>query len=268
MPGTHSAIQYHSEHRNTFPCYATGESLSVLHLFIGGKKMKKLFLVALLLSLILVVPIPTMARAAVSVSIGLPPPVVFAAPPEMIVLPETYVYVVPDVDVDIFFYNGWWWRPWEGRWYRSQNYNSGWGYYNSVPSFYAGIPSGWRNDYRDHRWKGHQWNYQRIPQQQVQQNWKGWQMSGHWEKQQGWGVQGLKPRTRSQQPSREARPGQSRPHLKEAKQEQAQQHQEAGPQSRKTAKPQRKEAGKPQHQEAARPQHQATGPQSRGGQPQ
>ncbi|MGA2527359.1 MAG: hypothetical protein ABSF79_12220, partial [Smithellaceae bacterium] len=63
------------------------------------------------------------------VSIALPPPIVFAAPPELVVIPETNVYAVPDVDVDIFFYSGWWWRPWEGRWYRSRNYNSGWGYY-------------------------------------------------------------------------------------------------------------------------------------------
>jgi hypothetical protein len=158
-----------------------------------------------------------MAGVEVNVSIGLPPPIVFSAPPEMIVLPETYVYVVPDVDVDIFFYNGWWWRPWEGRWYRSRDYNAGWVYYQRVPSFYRSIPSSWRNDYRDHRWRGHQWNAQRIPHQQIQQNWRGWQQSRHWEKQQTWGVQGLKPRTREQQPSRAVQPGaQAKPRSREA----------------------------------------------------
>jgi len=164
--------------------------------------MKKLIFGTLLLALVIVLSIPTMAGAmgggGVNVSIGLPPPIEFAGPPEMIVLPETYVYVVPDLDVDIFFYSGWWWRPWQGRWYRSQYYNSGWGYYQSVPPFYAGIPSGWRNDYRNHRWRGHQWNYQRIPHQQVQQNWRSWEQSKHWENQQTWGVQGLRDRTPSQ----------------------------------------------------------------------
>jgi hypothetical protein len=164
--------------------------------------MKKLFFGTLLLTLLIVVSISTMAGAmgggGVNVSIGLPPPIEFAGPPEMIVLPETYVYVVPDLDEDIFFYNGWWWRPWEGRWYRSQYYNSGWNYYQGVPSFYGGIPSGWRNDYRNRRWRGHQWNYQRIHHQQVQQNWKDWEQSRHWE-QKTWGVQGLEDRTRSQQ---------------------------------------------------------------------
>jgi len=193
--------------------------------------MKKLLLGTLLLTFIIEVPISVMAGVDVNVSIGLPPPILFSAPPEMIVLPETYVYVVPDIDVDVFFYHGWWWRPWEGRWYRSRYYDSGWAYYLRVPSFYAGIPSGWRNDYRNHRWQGHQWNYERIPQQQVQRNWNGWEKNGHWEKQQTWGVQGLQPRPRLQKPSREMQ-RQPRPQVREDKAERPQQHQEARPQSR------------------------------------
>mgnify|MGYP000882778056 CR=1 FL=1 len=165
--------------------------------------MNKLLLGKILLALIFVMPTSASAmggRVDVGVSIPLPPGIVFSAPPEMVVIPETYVYVVPDVDVDIFFYGGWWWRPWEGRWYRSQSYNSGWAHYQSVPSFYREIPSGWRNDYRQRRWGGQPWNYQRIPHQQVQQNWSGWEKNKHWEKQNTWGVRGLKPQARSQQP--------------------------------------------------------------------
>jgi len=161
--------------------------------------MKKLLLEAILLALVIAGPIPAMAGVDAGSSISLPPPIVFASPPELVVIPETYVYAVPDVDADIFFYGGWWWRPWEGRWYRSQNYNSGWGYYRNVPSFYGRIPSGWRNDYREHRWRGHQWNYQRIPHAQVQQNWRGWEKNKYWEKQNTWGVQGLKPNAPRQQ---------------------------------------------------------------------
>ena len=161
---------------------------------IGGNKMKKLFFGTILLALVIVVPIPTMAEVNVGIGISLPPPIVFAAPPEMIVLPETYVYVVPDVDVDIFFYDGWWWRPWEGRWYRSHYYNRGWGYYNNVPSFYFDVDPGWRGYYRDHNWYGHRWNYERIPHQRFQQNWKRWHNDRHWERQGTWGVQGYKPR--------------------------------------------------------------------------
>jgi hypothetical protein len=204
--------------------------------------MKRLFCGTLLLALLIVLPIPAMAGVDVNVNISLPPPIVFAGPPEMVVLPETNIYVVPDVDADIFFWGGWWWRPWEGRWYRSHYYNSGWGYYQSVPSFYSGIPSGWRSDYREHRWRGHQWNYQRVPQQQVQRNWKGWENSKHWEKQNTLGVQGMKPKTRVQQPS----------HANQQK------SQPAKSQVRGTANPQQ---SRPQYREVAKPQQ--SRPQSR-----
>lgn len=176
--------------------------------------MKKLLWGTIFLALIMAVPMPAMAmgRVDIGVRIPLPPPIGFAGPPDMVVIPETYVYVVPDVDVDIFFYGGWWWRPWEGRWYRSQNYSSGWGYYEGTPSFYRSVPSGWRNDYRQRRWGSHQWNYQRIPHQQVQRNWQGWERDRHWEKQNTWNVRDLrKPQTRTQQPPKRVQSKQKRP---------------------------------------------------------
>lgn len=227
--------------------------------------MKKLLLGTMFLAFVFVLPIPTMAGVDVGISISLPPPIVFAEPPEVVVLPGTYVYAVPDSNVDIFFYDGWWWRPWEGRWYRSHNYDSGWVYYQRVPSFYAGIPSGWRNDYRNHRWEGRQWNYQRISHQQLQGNWSNWQKSRHWEKQQTWGVQGMKPQTHSQQPSHAIQPrSQAKPQVREAikPQQSRSQSREVKPrQSRpqsQTAKPQNREAAKPQQ---SRPQSREVKPQ-------
>jgi hypothetical protein len=212
--------------------------------------MKKLLFGTIPLALVLVFPIPTMAKVAVGINISLPPPIVFAAPPEVVVIPETNVYAVPDSDVDIFFYNGWWWRLWEGRWYRSRNYSSGWGYYRNVPSFYKGIPSDWRDDYREHRWGGHPWNYQRIPHQQLQRNWSNWEKNRHWEKQNTWGVQGLKPRTLSQQPSHAVRPqSQAKSQFREAAKPQ---------QSRPPFQAVRPQHPQPQHREApkqSKPQH-------------
>jgi len=159
--------------------------------------MKKLLLGIILLALVLVLPSATMAMAPAPQGGNarhdrhdrnpLPPRIAFSAPPLLIVIPGTYVYAVPDVDVDIFFYQGWWWRPWEGRWYRSRKYNSGWGQYQGTPSFHRSIPSGWRNDYRDGRWKGQQWDHQRIPHKQVQKNHSSWENDKHWEKN-NWGV--------------------------------------------------------------------------------
>ena len=49
-----------------------------------------------------VLPIPAGAQVDIRVGIQLPP-LVFSAPPQVVVLPETYVYVVPDIDEDVFF---------------------------------------------------------------------------------------------------------------------------------------------------------------------
>lgn len=158
--------------------------------------MKQLTFGAMLLALVIVVPIPTMGAVDINVNIALPPPIEFAAPPEVIALPETEgVYVVPDIDVDFFFWNGFWWRLWEGRWYRSAYYDRDWGYYNNVPSFYFNVDPHWRTYYHNHNWYGHQWNYERIPYQRFQQNWRNWQTKRSWGGQKTWGVQGYPPRT-------------------------------------------------------------------------
>ena len=51
--------------------------------------MKKLLFGTMLLALVIVVPIPTMAAVDIHIGIPLPPPIVFAAPPEVVVLPDT-----------------------------------------------------------------------------------------------------------------------------------------------------------------------------------
>lgn len=156
--------------------------------------MKKLLFHITLLILIAIFPLPAQAKSAADGAIPRPPPIVFVKPPELIVLPGTYVYTVPDIPVDIFFYSGWWWRLWEGRWYRSRNYRSGWAFYKSVPAFYAAIPSDWRENYRERLWEGKEWDCRRLPYHQVQRNWKAWEQHRYWEQRQTWGVQGLEPR--------------------------------------------------------------------------
>ena len=128
--------------------------------------MKRLLLGTMLLALLFVVPVPTMAGVAIGVGVALPPPIV-AAPPDMVLLPNAPgVYVAPDVNADLFFWNGWWWRPWEGRWYRSRYYDHGWGYYRNTPRFYSQVNPGWRGYYRSHNWNGRPWNYQRVHHQE------------------------------------------------------------------------------------------------------
>jgi len=61
----------------------------------------------------------------VNVNLG-PPPIVVAQPPEVVMVPGSDVYFVPDVEYDVFFYNGFWWSPRGDRWYRARAYNGPW----------------------------------------------------------------------------------------------------------------------------------------------
>lgn len=166
--------------------------------------MKKLFFGVMLLALVIVVPIPAMAEVRISIGIPLPPAIIFNRPIEVIVIPDTYiydVYVIPDIKVDIFFCRGWWWRLWEGRWYRSRYHDRGWIYYRYIPDFYYDIDFGWRRFYRNRDWHGHRWDYQRIPYHQLQQNWRSWNSNRYWEKQKKWNVkkyQSLAPQRRKE----------------------------------------------------------------------
>jgi hypothetical protein len=234
--------------------------------------MKKLFLGTIFLALISVLPIKAMAAVDIRITFPLPPPIVFPAPPEVVVIPETYVYVVPDIDADFFFWNGLWWRLWEGRWYRSHYYDRGWVYYDRVPSFYFDIDPGWRRYYGDHRWHGHPWNYERIPYRRLQRNWKTWHDDRHWERRGTWGVQGYQPRPQKQrQELRHERQQQyqQRPevqHHQQQRQQQLRQPQVRKPQGQPQRGPQVKQPQQQQHQPQVRqPQQQRPQPQ---GQPQ
>lgn len=163
--------------------------------------MKKLFVKVLFLAVIVLAPSLVMAEVDVKVRINipLPPPIVFPVPPHVVVIPETDVYAVPDVEEDIFFYGGWWWRPWEGRWYRSHYYDRGWAYYKGTPYFHRHVPPGWRGYYRDRRWKGYEWDHRPIPHREAERNWRGWKRDRHWEKSNNWGVRGMERRPPGQQ---------------------------------------------------------------------
>jgi len=159
--------------------------------------MKRLFFLVLLVTSAMVFTVPAVARVDINVGIGLPlpPPIAFPAPPDVIAVPDASdVYAVPDVDADLYFWNGWWWRLWDGRWYRSHSFDQGWVYYNDVPAFYFNVDPDWRRYYRERNWQGHPWNYQRIPYQEFSKKWKSWQKSKYWEKHGTWGVQSYQPR--------------------------------------------------------------------------
>ena len=109
-----------------------------------------------------------------NISIGTPPPVVIQSPPPMAVIPGTYVYVAPNVAVDILFYHGYWYRPYGGYWYRALSYAGPWVYLpsRSVPHVLITLPPGYRRLPP---------GYHPIPHAELQRNWERWERDRHWE---------------------------------------------------------------------------------------
>ncbi len=68
---------------------------------------------------------PAQAEVSVSINLG-PPPIVVAEPPALVMIPQSQVYFVPDPQIDVFFYGGYWWSPRGAQWFRSRAYNGPW----------------------------------------------------------------------------------------------------------------------------------------------
>ncbi len=118
------------------------------------------------------------ARVDVNIGINIPA-FTFAAPPQLVVIPGTYVYFVPDIDVEVLFYHGYWYRPWEGRWYRARSYRGPWAFIAAarVPPVLIGLPP----DY-GHVGPG----FRRIPYGEFNRNWKSWEKNRYWERDEAW----------------------------------------------------------------------------------
>lgn len=124
------------------------------------------------------VTVPSAGQAQVNFSIGInvgPPGYVFHAPPPVVPIPRAYVYYVPDVAVDVFYYRGQWYRPYEGGWYSARHYNGPWVYVypKKVPGALLALPS----NYRHHQHVA----YGPIPYGQVKKQWKHWERDRHWD---------------------------------------------------------------------------------------
>jgi len=124
----------------------------------------------------------TVGGEGVNVNVGTNLPAVrFAAPPDVVVIPGSYVYMVPAIDVDVLFFQGYWWRPYKGHWYRSQEYDGQWSRVEpgEIPRGLRALPQ----DYRQRLSHG----YERIPHEDVKRNWKQWEKEKHWDRRTGQG---------------------------------------------------------------------------------
>jgi hypothetical protein len=136
-----------------------------------------LFWVAgLLLTVALTMPLNAQAGINVDIGINLAPPAyVIHKPPPVAVIPGSYVYFVPGVRLDILFYHGYWYRPYEGRWYRGRSYNGPWHQVvtRRIPSAVLHIPP----DYRRSRH-----SYRSVPYGRMEKNWRKWERDRYWDR--------------------------------------------------------------------------------------
>lgn len=142
----------------------------------GGLRMRKHSLFALgawLLSLLALLFMPTDGSAVPPVPP--PPPLVIATPPPVYVIPDTYAYFAPDVDAELFFYGGFWYRPHKGHWYRASHYGGPWGFIvlKKVPGVLIKLPPGYRKVPHGHKL---------IPHSHLKKNWKLWKKTQHWDR--------------------------------------------------------------------------------------
>lgn len=107
---------------------------------------------------------PAISGVNVNVNIG-PPAVVVSEPPEVVAVPESMVYFAPGVSVELLFYEGYWWTPKEGRWFRSRAYNGPWAIVGprGVPAEIVRLP----RDYRTVYVRG-----EHVPYGQLKKHWR------------------------------------------------------------------------------------------------
>jgi hypothetical protein len=136
-------------------------------------KMKRIFLGTVLLLMASV--FPGIAIADVQINIGLPPPIVFSSPPDVVVVPSgpSYVYMVPGT-VGLYFYGGYWYRFYGGYWYRATHYSDPWVAVDPylVPSPVVVVPA----DYILNMPPG----YYRIRYYDFHNHWRDWGYKRHW----------------------------------------------------------------------------------------
>lgn len=140
--------------------------------------MKKRMLIIFLVGVMFAVSLGYSTGVKAGVPIPPPPPFVFPAPPSVFLIPNTYVYFVPDIEPDIFFYHGYWYRHHRNYWYRANFYNGPWVYIAParVPSIIINIGPNFRTVPPGH---------QHIPYGQLKKNWRGWERERYWDRSHG-----------------------------------------------------------------------------------
>jgi hypothetical protein len=119
---------------------------------------------------------PAFAEMNVNIGIGIPigpaPVVVYQAAPEVVVIPGSPVYYAPGLNVDVFFYGGYWWAPNGGLWFRANTYNGPWTGIRKPPVYITNMPRDYRQRVVRER---------RIPYGHLKKHWRDRERNRRWE---------------------------------------------------------------------------------------
>jgi hypothetical protein len=119
--------------------------------------------------LIFIVFLLSMAVPAMGEDLYEPKPSRFVQP-SMIVLPETEVYVAPEVtEYELFWWDNWFWQKYGLGWWRTRTWNNRWMSYPITPKFMKLVPSDWRARYMSRSWDGKLWKPKLIPYSGLEQ---------------------------------------------------------------------------------------------------
>ncbi len=99
------------------------------------------------------------------------PPVRVVGLPPLFLISEAPVYYTPYFDVPIFFYAGYWYRLFDGGWYRAVSHAGPWHYirYERVPSVIVKLP---RYYYQTHNHYKHKFHERKGFQKKHKDRWE------------------------------------------------------------------------------------------------
>jgi hypothetical protein len=78
-----------------------------------------------LLATVLAIPLAVAAEVNVNINVG-PPPVIFAEPPRVVVVPQTPVYYAPDTTYNVFLFEGRYYSFYNGGWFVAVSHRGPW----------------------------------------------------------------------------------------------------------------------------------------------